>query len=240
MSRVALVTGGTRGIGRAISQALHADGHMVAAVYRGNEEAASAFQRETRIATYRWDVADFDACRAGIAKVEAAHGAIDILVNNAGVTRDVMLHKMTLTQWNEVMRANLDSVFNMCRHVIEGMRMRRHGRIINISSINGQKGQAGQANYAATKSGILGFTRSLALESAHRHITVNAVAPGYVDTDMLANVPRDVLKTIANAIPIGRLGKPEDVAHVVAFLARDESDFITGSTFSVNGGQWNG
>ncbi len=240
MPRIALVTGGTRGIGRAISRALRADGHTVAAAYRGNEEAASAFRHETGIATYRWDVANFDECREGIAEVEATHGAIDILVNNAGVTRDAMLHKMTLEQWNDVMHANLDSMFNMCRHVIEGMRTRRHGRIINISSINGQTGHVGQANYTATKAGILGFTRSLALESAHRYVTVNAVAPGYCDTEMLATVPSDVMRRLADAIPVGRLGTPEDVARVVAFLARDDSDFITGATLSVNGGQWNG
>ena len=240
MARVAIVTGGTRGIGRAIAQALRNEGHVVAAVYHGNEEAAAAFQRETGIATYRWDVADFEACRAGVARVEADLGAVDILVNNAGIVRDVTLHKMTLEQWQDVMRTNLDALFNMCRPVVEGMRDRRYGRIVNLSSINGQKGQVGQTHYAASKAGVLGFTRSLALEGAHRNVTANAIAPGYCDTDMVAAVPADIVRSIVAAIPVGRLGKPEEIAQLAAFLAREEAGFITGTTFSINGGQWTG
>jgi len=240
VARVAIVTGGTRGIGRAIAQALRNEGHVVAAVYHGNEEAAAAFQRETGIATYRWDVADFEACRAGVARVEADLGAVDILVNNAGIVRDVTLHKMTLEQWQDVMRTNLDALFNMCRPVVEGMRDRRYGRIVNLSSINGQKGQVGQTHYAASKAGVLGFTRSLALEGAHRNVTANAIAPGYCDTDMVAAVPADIVRSIVAAIPVGRLGKPEEIAQLAAFLAREEAGFITGTTFSINGGQWTG
>ncbi len=238
MQRTAIVTGGTRGLGRATSLALFREGHRVAAVYHGNNAAAATFRDETSIPVYKWDVADFEACKAGIARVEADLGQIDILVNNAGITRDVTLHHMSLLQWQEVIQTNLGSLFNMCRGVIEGMRARKFGRIVNISSINGQKGQIGQTNYAATKSGILGFTRALALESAHNGITVNAVAPGYCDTDMVAAVPPEVLKTIIAAIPAGRLGRPEDVARMVAFLTRDENDFITGATFALNGGQY--
>ncbi|HEY0232252.1 MAG TPA: acetoacetyl-CoA reductase [Dokdonella sp.] len=240
MARVAIVTGGTRGIGRAIAQALRDDGRLVAAVYHGNDEAAADFRRETGIAAYRWDVADFDACRDGVARVEADLGAIDILVNNAGIARDVTLHKMTREQWQDVLRTNLDSLFNMCRHVVEGMRERRFGRIVNLSSINGQKGQVGQTHYAASKAGVLGFTRSLALEGAHRNVTANAIAPGYCDTDMVAAVPADIVRSIVAAIPVGRLGRPEEIARIAAFLARDEAGFITGTTFSVNGGQWTG
>ncbi|MDR3387594.1 MAG: acetoacetyl-CoA reductase [Rudaea sp.] len=238
MQRTAIVTGGTRGLGYATSLALHGEGYRVAAVYHGNDAAAEKFHDETSIPVYKWDVADFEACKTGIARVEADLGAVDILVNNAGITRDVTLHHMSLPQWQEVIQTNLGSLFNMCRGVIEGMRTRKFGRIVNISSINGQKGQIGQTNYAATKSGILGFTKALALESAHHGITVNAVAPGYCDTDMVAAVPPEVLKTIIAAIPAGRLGRPEDVARMVAFLTRDENDFITGATFALNGGQY--
>ena len=240
MPRVAIVTGGTRGIGRAIAQALRDDGHAVAAVYHGNEDAAAAFHRETGMAAYRWDVADFEACRTGVARVEADLGPVDILVNNAGIVHDVTLHKMTREQWQDVLRTNLDALFNMCRPVVEGMRERRYGRIINLSSINGQKGQVGQTHYAASKAGVLGFTRSLALEGAHRNITANAIAPGYVDTDMVAGVPADIVRTIVAAIPVGRLGTPEEIARLAAFLARDDAAFITGATFSINGGQWTG
>ena len=236
--RTAIVTGGTRGLGRAISLALHAEGHRVAAVYHGNDAAAAEFHERTSISVYKWDVADFEASKAGIARVEADLGSIEILVNNAGITRDVTLHHMSLQQWQEVLQTNLGSLFNMCRNVIEGMRTRKFGRIVNISSINGQKGQIGQTNYAASKSGILGFTKALALEGARDGITVNAVAPGYCDTDMVAAVRPDVLKTIIAGIPAGRLGRPEDVARMVAFLARDDNDFITGATFALNGGQY--
>jgi acetoacetyl-CoA reductase len=236
--RTAIVTGGTRGLGRAISLALHTEGHRVAAVYHGNDAAAAEFHDRTSIPVYKWDVADFEASKAGIARVEADLGPVEILVNNAGITRDVTLHHMSLQQWQEVVQTNLGSLFNMCRNVIEGMRTRKFGRIVNISSINGQKGQIGQTNYAATKSGILGFTKALALENARDGITVNAVAPGYCDTDMVAAVHPDVLKTIIAGIPAGRLGRPEDVARMVAFLTRDDNDFITGATFALNGGQY--
>lgn len=236
--RTAIVTGGTRGLGRAISLTLHAEGHRVAAVYHGNDVAAAEFHNRTSIPVYKWDVAEFEACKAGIARVEADLGPTEILVNNAGITRDVTLHHMSLQQWQEVLQTNLGSLFNMCRNVIEGMRTRKFGRIVNISSINGQKGQIGQTNYAASKSGILGFTKALALESARNGITVNAVAPGYCDTDMVAAVRPDVLKTIIAAIPAGRLGHSEDVARMVSFLTRDENDFITGATFALNGGQY--
>lgn len=240
MSGAALVTGGTRGIGRAVALALRAGGHEVAVVYHGNEDAAEAFRRETGIAAYRWDVGDFDACAAGVARVEADLGPIRVLVNNAGITRDATLHKMTREQWSEVMRTNLDSLFNMCHAVVPGMRERRYGRIVNISSINGQRGQVGQANYAASKAAVLGFTRSLALEGAHRGITVNAVAPGYCDTDMVAAVPSDIVRATIASIPVGRLGRPEEIADLVAYLAREDAGFITGATLSINGGQWTG
>jgi acetoacetyl-CoA reductase len=238
MARIALVTGGTRGIGRAIAIALKADGCDVAAVYRGNDEAAKQLQTDHGIGAYRWDVGDFDACASGVAQVEREVGPIDILVNNAGITSDVALHHMTRDQWQRVIDVNLGSMFNMCRPIIEGMRERNFGRIINISSVNGQKGQLGQANYAATKAGVLGFTRALALEGARKNITVNAIAPGYCDTDMVSAVPPDVLKTIIAGIPVGRLGAPSDVARMAVFLAKDEAGFITGATFSVNGGQY--
>ncbi|HJV87731.1 MAG TPA: acetoacetyl-CoA reductase [Noviherbaspirillum sp.] len=238
MKRTAIVTGGTRGLGKAISIALQAQGCDVAAIYCSNVGAAQAFSTATGIRSYKWDVSDYDACREGIAAVEQDLGPADILVNNAGITSDAILHHMTPEQWWRVINNDLGSVFNMCRNIIDGMRERGFGRIINISSVNGQKGQAGQTNYAAAKAGILGFTRSLALEVARKNITVNAVAPGYCDTDMVAAVPPDLLKTIIAGIPVGRLGTPEDIARVVAFLASADAGFINGATFSVNGGQY--
>lgn len=210
----------------------------MAAVYHGNDEAAGKFRQDTSIAVYKWDVANFDACKAGIRQVHDALGPIEILVNNAGITRDATLHHMAPEQWWAVVNTNLGSMFNMCRNVIESMRERRFGRIVNISSVNGHKGQIGQTNYAAAKAGILGFTRALALEGAHGNVTVNAIAPGYCDTDMVAAVPAEVLKTIVAAIPVGRLGSPQDIARTAVFLASDDSGFITGATFSVNGGQY--
>jgi len=238
MSRTALITGGTRGIGRGISELLHANGIKVAAVYQGNAEAARAFESETSIRSFRWDVGDFNDCERGVALVERELGPVDILVNNAGIVRDVPLHKMTLAQWSQVLDTNLGSMFNMCRQVIGGMRERKFGRIVNIGSVNGQKGQFGQCNYAAAKSGVSGFTRALALESARNGITVNCVAPGYCETDMVTGVRQDILKSIIAAIPVGRLGKPADVARMVSFLVQDDADFITGATFSLNGGQY--
>jgi len=239
MARVALVTGGTRGIGAAISVALQEAGYQVAANYGGNDEAASKFKERTGIPVYKWDVADFQACQDGIARVEADLGPIEVLVNNAGITRDTTLHRMKLEQWNDVIRTNLDSVFNMTRGVIEGMRERGFGRIVNISSINGQKGQFGQSNYAAAKAGLIGFTKSVAQENAARAITINAIAPGYIGTEMVRAVPEDVLKSkILPLIPAGRLGEPEEVGRCVVFLASDEAGFITGSTLSANGGQY--
>ena len=239
MARVALVTGGSRGIGAAISKALKAAGHTVAANYAGNDEAANKFKAETGIPVYKWSVADYEACATGIKQVEADLGPVDILVNNAGITRDTMFHRMTPEQWGAVINTNLNSLFNMCRPVIEGMRGRKFGRIINISSINGQKGQIGQANYSAAKAGELGFTRALAQESAKSGITVNAVCPGYIATEMVKAVPQDVLeKNILPYIPIGRLGEPEEIARCVVFLASDDAGLITGSTLSANGGQY--
>jgi acetoacetyl-CoA reductase len=239
MARVALVTGGSRGIGAAISRALKAANCSAAATFVGNERAAQAFQAEAGIPVYQWDVGDFDACVAGINKVEAALGPIDILVNNAGIVRDSSLHKMSREQWETVIRTDLNALFNMTRPVIEGMRARKFGRIINISSINGQKGQLGQTNYAAAKAGDLGFTKALALESARAGITVNAICPGYVHTEMLDSVSPDIIeKNILPQIPVGRLGKPDDIARAVVFLASDEAGFITGSTLSINGGQY--
>lgn len=238
MSRVALVTGGTRGIGAAIAKALKAAGHKVAANYAGNDAAAEAFKAETGLPVYKWDVASYAACEAGIRKVEAELGPVEILVNNAGITRDSMFHRMKLEQWTAVIDTNLGSLFNMCRPVIEGMRARRFGRIINISSINGQKGQIGQVNYSAAKAGEIGFTKALAQEVARSGITVNAICPGYTNTDMVRAVPKDVLeKTIIPQIPVGRLGEPEEIARAVLFLASDDAGFITGSTLSANGGQ---
>ncbi|MCA1400466.1 acetoacetyl-CoA reductase [Bradyrhizobium sp. BRP56] len=239
MARVALVTGGSRGIGAAISRALAAAGCRVAACYAGNAGAAWSFQDQTGIPVFQWDVANFQACAAGVREVEAALGPIDILVNNAGIVRDATLHRMTKLQWDAVIRTDLDSLFNMCRPLIEGMRARRFGRIINVSSINGQKGQIGQTSYAAAKAAELGFTRALALESARFGITVNAICPGYINTEMLAAVPADVMQnSILPQIPVGRLGQPEEIARAVAFLAADEAGFITGSTLSINGGQY--
>jgi acetoacetyl-CoA reductase len=237
-SRIALVTGGTRGIGRAIATLLRDEGFRVAAVYRGDDKAAQAFHDETSIPVFKWDVGDFTACAGGIASIERDLGPVDILVNNAGIVRDTPLHKMTVEQWSAVIATNLGSMFNMCRHVVGGMRERHFGRIVNIGSINGQKGQFGQVNYAAAKAGVIGFTKALALEGAHSGVTVNCVAPGYCETDMVAGVREDILKSIIAAIPVGRLGKPIDVARMVAFLVRDEADFITGATFSLNGGQY--
>ncbi len=238
MSRVALVTGGTRGIGAAISRALAAEGYRVAANYHGNEEAARRFREETGIPVYRFDVGDFEACREAVARIEAELGPVDILVNNAGITRDVTFHRMTPEQWQAVIRTNLDSLFNVTRQVIEGMRARGWGRIVNISSINGQKGQFGQTNYSAAKAGVLGFTKALALENAAKGITVNAVAPGYIATDMVMAVREDVRQRIVAQIPVGRLGTPEEVARCVVFLVSKEAGFITGATLTVNGGQY--
>ncbi len=239
MARVALVTGGTRGIGEAISKALKQAGHRVAANYGGNDEAAQKFKAATGIPIYKWDVSSYDSCAAGIKTVEAEIGPIDVLVNNAGVTRDTMFHRMTPEQWTTVINTNLNSLFNMCRPVIEGMRTRKFGRIINISSINGQKGQLGQTNYSAAKAGELGFTKALAQESAKSGITVNAICPGYIATEMVkAMKPEVVEKNILPYIPIGRLGEPEEIARCVVFLAADEAGLITGSTLSANGGQF--
>ncbi|WP_456620008.1 MULTISPECIES: acetoacetyl-CoA reductase [unclassified Bradyrhizobium] len=239
MARVALVTGGTRGIGAAISKALQAAGYKVAASYAGNDTAAEKFKAETGIAVYKWDVSNFDACAEGVKKVEAEVGPIDVLVNNAGITKDGAFHKMSLEQWNAVIGTNLGSLFNMSRQVIEGMRGRKFGRIVNISSINGQKGQFGQVNYSAAKAGEIGFTKALALENAKGGVTVNAICPGYINTEMVQAVPKDVLeKAILPLIPIGRLGEPEEIARAVVFLAADEAGAITGSTLTVNGGQY--
>ena len=237
MSHTAIVTGGTRGIGAAISVALSEDGHKVAATYAGNDEAAEAFKTETGISVYRFDVADFDQCSQSVAKIETDLGPINILVNNAGITRDGTLHRMNFEQWNAVLQTNLSSCYNMCRSVIDGMRERGFGRIVNIGSINGQAGQYGQVNYAAAKSGIHGFTKALALEGAAKGITVNAIAPGYVDTDMVRAVPEKVLEKIIATIPVGRLGYASDIARAVQFLVADDATFITGSTLSINGGQ---
>lgn len=239
MARVALVTGGTRGIGGAVSRALTAQGYSVAATYAGNTKAAEAFAAETGIKVHRWDVGDFDACAAGVKAVEASLGPVEILVNNAGIVHDAALHKMTRAQWDAVIRTNLDGLFNMCRQVIEGMRARKFGRIVNISSINGQKGQFGQTNYSASKAGDLGFTKALALETARLGITVNAICPGYIHTEMLDAVAPEVMeKSILPQIPVGRLGRPEEIARAVLFLAGDDAGFITGSTLSINGGQY--
>jgi acetoacetyl-CoA reductase len=238
MARVAVVTGGTRGIGEAISKALHAGGYKVAANYAGNDEAAQKFKAATGIPVYKWSVASYDECAAGLKQVAADLGTVEILVNNAGITRDTMFHRMKPEQWTDVINTNLNSLFNMCRPVIEGMRERKFGRIINISSINGQKGQMGQANYSAAKAGELGFTKALAQESARAGITVNAICPGYIATEMVKAVPKDVLeKNILPLIPLGRLGEPEEIARCVVFLASDEAGLITGSTLSANGGQ---
>lgn len=239
MARTALVTGGTRGIGAAIARRLNSEGHKVAAVYFGNEAAAAKFRTETGINTYKWDVADYQACEAGVRRVERdLGGPIEILVNNAGITRDVMLHKMAPEQWRQVVDTDLTSCFNMCRLTIGSMRERNFGRIVNISSINGQKGQFGQSNYSAAKAGVIGFTKALALESAAKGITVNAVAPGYIATDMVAAVSNDVLGKIVAQIPVGRLGRAEEIARAVAFLVSEEAAFITGATLTANGGRY--
>jgi acetoacetyl-CoA reductase len=239
MMRVAVVTGGTRGIGAAISKALAEAGYAVAATYSGNDEAAARFHAETGVSVYKWDVGDYDACAASLAKVAADLGPVDVVINNAGIARDVMFHKMTPEQWTAVININLNSLFNMCRPVIEGMRERGFGRIVNISSINGQKGQMGQTNYSASKAGEIGFTKALALENATKGITVNTICPGYIATDMTAAVPTDVLeKVILPQIPMRRLGTSEEVARCVLFLAADDAGFITGSTLTANGGQY--
>lgn len=239
MSRVAVVSGGSRGIGAAISTALKAAGYTVAATYAGNDEAAAKFKAATGIAVYKWDVSDFDACAAGLKTVEADLGPIDILVNNAGITRDKPFHKMAPDDWYAVINTNLNSLFNMTRPVIDGMRSRGFGRIINISSINGQKGQFGQTNYAAAKSGDIGFTKALAQESAGKGITVNVIAPGYVATEMVLAVPKAIIDTkVLPQIPVGRLGEPEEIARCVLFLAAEDAGFITGSTLTINGGQY--
>ena len=237
MARVAVVTGGTRGIGEAISLGLKEAGYKVAAVYAGNDEKAREFTDRTGIAAFKWDVSDFEAYKAGIAKVEAELGPVEIVVNNAGITRDGVLHRMSFEQWNDVVATNLTSCFNMCRNVIDGMRERGFGRIVNIGSINGQAGQYGQVNYAAAKSGIHGFTKALAQEGAAKGITVNAIAPGYIDTDMVRAVPPNVLEKIVAKVPVGRLGKASEIARGVLFLVADEGGFVTGATLSINGGQ---
>jgi acetoacetyl-CoA reductase len=238
MGRVALVTGGTRGIGEAVCKALQAAGYKVAANYGGNDEAAQKFKAATGIPVYKWDVSSYEACAAGVKQVEADLGPIEILVNNAGIARDSMFHRMKPEQWLAVINTNLNSLFNMCRPVIEGMRARKFGRIISISSINGQKGQMGQTNYSASKAGELGFTKALAQESAKSGVTVNAICPGYIATEMVKTVPQEVMdKNILPQIPIGRLGEPEEVARCVIFLASDDAGLITGSTLSANGGQ---
>ena len=239
MGRIALVTGGSRGIGAAIARHLKMAGYKVAVTYRGNDAAAAAIRAECGIPIYKWDVADYAACQAGVAKITADLGGnVEILVNNAGITRDCTLHKMALAQWSEVIATNLGSCFNMCRMVINAMRDKGFGRIVNISSINAQKGQIGQSNYTAAKAGMIGFTKSLALENAGKGITVNAVAPGYVDTDMVAAVPPEILAKIVGQIPVGRLGQADEIAAIVEFLVSDAAGFITGSTMSANGGQY--
>ncbi|WOI56369.1 acetoacetyl-CoA reductase [Palleronia sp. LCG004] len=238
MARVAIVTGGTRGIGAAVARALKAEGHQVAATYGGNDEAAKAFTDETGIKTYKWGVDDYEACKEGIAQVEADLGPVDILVNNAGITRDAPFHKMTPEKWNEVIGTNLTGVFNMTHNVWGGMRERGFGRIVTISSINGQKGQFAQANYAAAKAGDIGFTKSLAQEGASKGITVNVVAPGYINTDMMSTIPQKVMDQIVGGIPVGRLGEPDEIARCVRFLCSDDAAFITGATLSANGGQY--
>ena len=238
MSRVALVTGGSRGIGAAISAALKAEGYTVAATYAGNDEKATAFTAKTGIKTYKWDVSDYDACTSGITQVEADLGKIEVLVNNAGITRDAPFHKMTRDQWTDVMRTNLDGVFNMTHPLWNGMRERKFGRVINISSINGQKGQFAQANYSAAKAGDIGFTKALAQEGARAGITVNAICPGYIATEMVMAVPEKVRDSIVAQIPAGRLGEASEIARCVVFLVSDDAGFITGSTLTANGGQY--
>ncbi len=238
MARNAIVTGGTRGIGAAIAKCLKEQGCSVAATYAGNDAAAAAFTGETGIKAYKWDVGDYDACKAGVAEIEAAQGPTDILVNNAGITRDGMFHKIGPKEWSEVIRADLDSVFNMTHNVFPGMRERGFGRVVNISSINGQKGQMGQTNYSAAKAGMIGFTRALAQEGAFKGVTVNAVAPGYIATDMVAAMPEEALKKITAQIPVGRLGEVSEIGECVAFLAGENAGFITGAVLTANGGQY--
>lgn len=237
MARIALVTGGTRGIGAAICKALKEAGYKVATNFHSNDEAAKAFEKETGVAVFKWDVSKFEECQKGVAEVKAKLGGdVEILVNNAGITRDGMMHKMSESDWHKVIETNLTSCFSMSKAVIEPMRAAGFGRIINISSINAQAGQMGQTNYSAAKAGLLGFTKALARESAFKGITVNAIAPGYINTEMVAAVPEEVMKKIVSQIPVGRIGKPEEIARAVLFLAADEAGFITGETISVNGG----
>ncbi len=238
MGRVALVTGGTRGIGEGISKALKNAGYTVAASYAGNVEAAKKFSEATGIATYKFDVANFDQCMENVKQIESDNGPVDILVNNAGITRDSALHKMTWEKWDAVIQTDLSSCFSMCRAVIEGMRSRAFGRIVNISSVNGEAGQFGQTNYSSAKAGMIGFTKALARETAAKGITVNAIAPGYIATEMVRAVPEDILKKIIRNIPVGRLGEAEEIARCVMFLASDDAGFITGSTINANGGQY--
>jgi acetoacetyl-CoA reductase len=238
MARVALVTGGTRGIGAAISRALKEAGYTVAANYAGNDEAAAAFKAETGIPVYKWSVADYDACVAGLAKVEADLGPVEVLINNAGITRDAPFHKMSREQWAAVIDTNLSGVFNMTHPLWNGMRDRGFGRVVNISSINGQKGQFAQANYSAAKAGDLGFTKALAQEGAKKGITVNAICPGYIATEMVMAVPEKVRESIIAQIPVGRLGEADEIARCVVFLAADDAGFVTGSTITANGGQY--
>jgi len=238
MAKVAIVTGGTRGIGAAIASRLRKDGYAVAATYHGNDEAAAAFRKEHDVSTYKWDVADPVACADGVKKVEEDLGPVAVLVNNAGITRDSMFHRMSFEQWSAVLRTNLDSMFTMTRPVIEGMRERGHGRIVSISSINGQKGQIGQANYSAAKAGIIGFTKALAQENAKKGITVNCICPGYIDTEMVQAVPEKVLQSIIDQIPVGRLGKASEVAACVSYLVSDEAAFMTGAVMTINGAQY--
>ncbi len=237
MSRVALVTGGTRGIGEAICLALKDAGFTVVATYAGNEDAAKQFTADTGIGAYKFDVGNYDECQAAVARIQSEVGQVEVLVNNAGITRDGTMHKMTFEQWNQVIQTNLTSCFNMCHTVLDGMRERGFGRIVNIGSINGQAGQYGQVNYAAAKSGIHGFTKALAQEGAAKGITVNAIAPGYIATEMVRAVPENVLEKIVARIPVGRLGEASEIARGVVFLTSDAAGFVTGSTLSINGGQ---
>ncbi len=238
MARVALVTGGTRGIGKAITEELVKAGYKVAANYAGNDKAADELAKALKIKVYKWDVGDYEACQAGIRRVEADVGPVDVLVNNAGITRDGFLHRMNVDAWREVIRVDLDSLFYMTRPVIEGMRERGYGRIINISSINGQKGQIGQSNYSAAKAGMIGFTKALAQENANKGITVNVICPGYIDTEMVAAMPEAALAKVVATIPAGRLGKAAEIAKMVGYLASDDAAFITGATMTVNGAQY--
>jgi acetoacetyl-CoA reductase len=238
MSRVAVVTGGTQGIGAAIATALKGAGFHVAAVYAGNDEKAQKFKAKTDINVYKWDVADVEACAKGLAQIEADLGPVDVLINNAGIARDSMFHKMTFEHWKAVLDTNLNSMFAMTRPVIEGMRARGFGRIVNISSINGQKGQMGQTNYSASKAGIIGFTKALALENANKGVTVNVVCPGYINTDMMAAIPEEVLKKIIATIPMGRLGEADEVAEAVLYLVSEKAAFMTGAVMTLNGAQY--